>query len=104
MKKTIIVACLAGMMSVAGTAMADGAATYNKACNACHGTGAAGAPKFGDKAAWKDRLAKGTDTLYTHAIKGFKGKAGFMPAKGGWANLSDDEVKAAVDHMVGAAK
>jgi cytochrome c5 len=78
----------------------DGAGTYQSACFACHGTGAAGAPKVGDKAAWADRIKQGNDTLYEHAIKGFQGKAGFMPAKGGNAGLSDAAVKAAVDHMV----
>ena len=104
MKKMLVAASAAALMTVAGAAMADGAATYNKACNACHGTGAAGAPKLGDKAAWAARIAQGNDTQYGHAIKGFKGKTGFMPAKGGWANLSDADVKAAVDHMVGASK
>jgi len=78
----------------------DGAQVYQGACMACHAAGIAGAPRTGDKAAWADRIAQGADTLYTHAIGGFQGKAGVMPAKGGNAALSDDEVKAAVDHMV----
>lgn len=91
--------------AVVGTAQAaDGAGTYKAACFACHGTGAAGAPKIGDKAAWKDRIAQGNATLYEHAIKGFQGKKGFMPAKGGNASLADDAVKAAVDHMVSQSK
>jgi len=76
---------------------------YDSACVACHGAGIAGAPKVGDKAAWAPRIAQGNDTLYTHAIKGFQGKAGVMPPKGGSA-ASDDEVKAAVDYMVTASK
>lgn len=88
-----------------GTAQAaDGAGTYNSACAACHATGAAGAPKMGDKAAWGPRIKQGNATLYTHAIKGFQGKKGFMPAKGGQAQLSDAAVKAAVDHMVSKSK
>src|SRR3990170_5497381 len=83
---------------------ADGKGTYDKACMACHAAGVAGAPKLGDKAAWKDRIAQGNDTLYTHAIKGYQGKKGFMPAKGGNAALADADVKAAVDFMVGQAK
>lgn len=91
--------------AVVGTAQAaDGAATYKASCFACHGTGAAGAPKMGDKAAWKDRIAQGNATLYEHALKGFQGKKGFMPAKGGNASLADDAVKAAVDHMVAGSK
>ena len=75
---------------------ADGKGTYQGACFACHGTGAAGAPKLGDKGAWKDRIAQGLDTLYGHAINGFKG----MPAKGGRVDLSDEEVASAVEYMV----
>ncbi len=83
---------------------ADGKGTYDKACMVCHAAGVAGAPKLGDKPAWKDRIAQGNDTLHTHAIKGFQGKKGFMPAKGGNASLSDADVSAAVDYMVGQSK
>ena len=76
---------------------------YNSVCMGCHAGGVAGAPKFGDKAAWADRLKQGQPTLYEHAIKGYQGKAGMMPAKGGSA-ASDDEVKAAVDYITAAAK
>jgi cytochrome c5 len=82
----------------------DGAAIYKKSCGLCHAGGVAGAPKFGDKAQWTERIAQGNEVLYTHAIKGFKGKTGVMPAKGGSASLTDDQVKAAVDYMVTAAK
>ena len=81
-----------------------GKATYDASCAVCHTAGVAGAPKLGDKAAWKDRIAKGNDALYTNSLKGFQGKAGFMPAKGGNAALADADVKAAVDYMVKAAK
>jgi cytochrome c5 len=76
---------------------------YDTACVACHGAGIAGAPKFGDKAAWAPRLKEGTAVLYEHAIKGFQGKTGMMPPKGG-SSASDEEVKAAVDYMASAAK
>ena len=76
---------------------------YETTCVACHGAGIAGAPKFGDKAAWAPRIKQGSATLYEHALKGFQGKAGMMPAKGG-STASDDEVKAAVDYMAAAAK
>ncbi len=76
---------------------------YDTACVACHGAGIAGAPKFGDKAAWAPRIKQGSAILYDHAIKGFQGKAGMMPPKGG-ASASDDDVKAAVDFMASAAK
>lgn len=81
-------------------AAADPKTTYQSACFACHGTGAAGAPKLGDKAAWKSRIAQGKSTLYDHAMNGFKG----MPAKGGNASLSDDDVQGVVDYMVAQSK
>jgi len=79
---------------------ADGAAVYNSGCMACHSAGVAGAPKVGDKDAWTDRIAQGMDLMYEHAIVGFQGEAGYMPPKGGFAHLSDDDVKLAVDYMV----
>jgi len=82
----------------------DGKATYDQACIACHGAGIAGAPKMGDKAAWAPRIKQGTPMLYEHALKGFTGKGGMMPAKGGRMDMSDDQVKAAVDYMVAAGK
>jgi cytochrome c5 len=60
----------------------------------------AGAPKPGDKEEWAPRIAQGNDVLYKHAIEGFTGEKGMMPARGAGASLSDDEVKAAVDYMV----
>lgn len=83
---------------------ADGKATYDKACFVCHAAGVAGAPKLGDKADWGPRIAQGLDTLHTHAIKGFQGKKGVMPAKGGNMSLSDADVKAAVDFMASQGK
>jgi cytochrome c5 len=62
--------------------------------------GAAGAPKQGDKAAWAPRIKNGNGTLYASAIKGKNA----MPAKGGNASLSDDDVKSVVDFMVSQAK
>jgi len=89
----------AAMVAVA-TKAKTGDEVYNEACMACHGTGAAGAPKAGDKAAWAPRVAQGVATLYEHALKGFKA----MPPKGGAAALSDAEVKAGVDVLVAKAK
>jgi cytochrome c5 len=90
--------------SAAPMAAADaGKKLYDSTCMACHATGVAGSPKFGDKAAWVDRLKQGLAVLQDHAIKGYQGKAGVMPAKGGSA-ASDDDVKAAVAYMAAAAK
>ena len=78
----------------------DGQAIYQNACFACHMTGAGGAPITGDTAAWGDRVAQGRDVLVQHAIDGFTGSLGVMLPKGGRADLSDEEVAAAVDHMI----
>jgi len=78
----------------------SGDEVYNSSCNACHATGAAGAPKVGDAAAWTARLDKGMEALYTSSISGFNG----MPAKGLCMSCSDDELKAAVDYMVENSK
>ena len=77
-----------------------GETVYNQACVACHGAGIAGAPKLGDAAAWAARIAQGADTLHTHALQGFQGKAGYMPPKGGRTDLSDQSVINAVDYIL----
>jgi cytochrome c5 len=87
-------------VAVVEVAYKDGAEVYENACKACHGLGIAGAPKVGDRAAWAPRIAQGKGTLYEHAIKGFDGKGeGVMMPKGGRADISDELIKAAVDHM-----
>jgi cytochrome c5 len=78
----------------------DGKATYDKTCAVCHATGLAGAPKFGDKAAWAPRIATGLDTLHNSALHGKNA----MPPKGGNLALTDTDVTAAVDYIVAAAK
>lgn len=85
-------------------AKADGKSVYDSTCHVCHGPGIAGAPKFGDKAAWTPRIAEGMATLHQHALHGFQGKTGVMPPKGGNMSLSDADVEAAVDYMASAAK
>lgn len=81
-----------------------GEEVFNMACMACHGAGVAGAPKFGDKAAWAPRIAKGVDTLHKHALEGFQGSTGVMPPKGGRADLADKSIINAVDYMVAGSK
>ncbi|HEU5468760.1 MAG TPA: c-type cytochrome [Steroidobacteraceae bacterium] len=92
---------VAGGAPAAGAAVdpTDGKAVFDAACSACHGTGIAGAPRVGDKAAWAPRVAKGIATLEKHAIEGFQGSTGIMPPKGGRMDLSDDAVRAAVDYL-----
>ena len=87
-------------------AMVDlsGEEAFAQACAACHGAGIAGAPKFGEPAAWAERIAKGTDTLHKHALEGFQGNSGYMPPKGGRTDLSDQSVINAVDYIVSGSK
>lgn len=83
---------------------AVGKKVFGQVCSMCHASGAAGSPKPGDKADWGPRIAQGNDVLYKHALEGFTGAKGMMPARGGNATLKDDEVKAAVDYMVSLSK
>ncbi len=91
---------VAAVPAKAGTPADKGKATYDAGCVACHATGVAGAPKFGDKAAWAARTKAGKDAMYASVLKG----KGAMPPKGGNAALADADVKAAVDYLVAAAK
>lgn len=101
--KVVTTTTASAPMSADASAGDAGEKLYNTTCKTCHEPGLTGAPKFGDKAAWKDRIAQGKDTLHKHAIEGFQGKAGMMPPKGGNAAASDSDVKAAVDYMVSKA-
>jgi len=76
----------------------SGEQIYRKSCQSCHASGAAGAPKLGDAAAWKPRVDKGIDALYLSALKGIPGTA--MMAKGTCGACSEEELHAAVDYMV----
>lgn len=73
---------------------------YTGSCFACHGVGVAGAPKLDDAENWSPRIAQGMEVMTAHAINGFQGGSGYMPAKGGAGNLTDEEVRAAVAYMV----
>lgn len=74
----------------------SGKEVFGAVCTACHSTGAAGAPKVGDKAAWAPRAAQGLDTLIKHAING----KGAMPPRGGNPSVTDDEIKATIEYML----
>ena len=78
----------------------SGADIYNSTCVACHGTGAAGAPKLGDKAAWGPRIANGMDALMNTVLNG----KGAMPPRGTCGNCSDGDLKATVEYMVSQSK
>jgi cytochrome c5 len=87
---------------LAMTALADnskGQGVYMNFCSSCHASGIAGAPKTGDKGAWTMRLQQDEKILIEHAVKGYQGKHGYMPAKGGNSALTDEEVAAAVKYM-----
>ncbi|MES2928882.1 MAG: c-type cytochrome [Pseudomonadota bacterium] len=84
----------------AAAAAGAGEALYKQACQVCHAAGVAGAPKFGDKAAWSARLPAGIDALYNSVAKG----KGAMPPRGGATQASDADLRAAVEFMAAAAK
>ncbi|MDX3906305.1 MAG: c-type cytochrome [Pigmentiphaga sp.] len=86
--------------AAASASTADGKKLYDTTCFACHGTGVAGAPKFGDKEAWAKYVATGMDAMVQVAMQG----KGAMPPKGGAANASEAEIRAAVQYMVDAVK
>lgn len=97
-------AAKAAASQVAYGGTTDGKTIFGSLCHSCHETGVAGAPKVGDKAEWGPRIAQGVDTLVKHAIEGFTGKTGVMPAKGGNPALNDAQVKATVEWMVSQVK
>jgi cytochrome c5 len=82
----------------------NGETIFGKLCQTCHVSGAAGAPKISDKAAWAPRVAEGVETLIKHATEGYTGKNGIMPAKGGNPALNDAQIKATVEWMVSQVK
>jgi cytochrome c5 len=82
----------------------NGKELFESVCTSCHGAGIAGAPKAGDKTAWGPRIAEGKATLYQHALGGYNGKSGVMPAKGGRTDLPDELIKQGVDYMVSLAQ
>jgi cytochrome c5 len=94
----------AGAGSAAAAIPKNGTELFEQTCSACHGQGIGGAPRAGDKAAWAPRIAEGKAVLYEHAIQGYTGSAGVMPAKGGRTDVPDDLVKQAVDRMVQLAQ
>jgi len=77
----------------------SGPQVYNSACLACHTAGVGGAPILGDAASWAPRIAQGMEVLKQHAIEGYTGSSGYMPAKGGRTDLSDAEIADAVEYM-----
>jgi cytochrome c5 len=95
-------AAAASQVAYGGTT--DGKTIFGSLCHSCHETGAGGAPKISDTAAWAPRVAQGLDTLVKHAIDGFTGTSGIMPPKGGNPALTDEQIKATVSWMVDQVK
>lgn len=101
--KKIQIAVIAGSLFTASAAMqvqAGGADIYNSKCMSCHATGAANAPKLGDKAAWAPRIATGMDALMASVTNG----KGAMPPKGACMDCSADDLAAAVEYMVSSSQ
>jgi len=88
-----------GNVVATGGDFGNGKATYDTKCMACHATGVTGAPMFKEKDRWTKIAAQGMDKIMDHTIKGFQGKIGMMPPKGGFADLSDEDMKNAVKYM-----
>ncbi|MGL5949449.1 MAG: c-type cytochrome [Aeromonas sp.] len=95
----IVVATASSDAATAAASARSGEAVYKASCFACHDTGAAGAPKRGDAAAWQPRLAQGQATLIQHALNGYQGKVGVMPARGACPSCSDEEIANAVGYL-----
>ncbi len=104
--KTVVTAVVlvAGMLSWGGASakgdVAAGEAVFNRVCKMCHATGMMGAPKLGDRAAWKDRIEQGEDKLTEHAITGIRK----MPARGTCKSCSDQDIANAVAYMLSKIK
>lgn len=94
-------AAAASQVAYGGTL--DGSTIYGNLCAGCHTSGAGGAPKL-EAAAWTARIAQGKEVLNQHAIEGYTGAAGVMPAKGGNPALTNEQVVATVDWMVANLK
>ncbi len=96
----ILVAAAVAAVVLPASASPDGMKVYKQNCAMCHNAGLAKSPKFGDKEAWESRLAAGRDAMLHSALAG----KGAMPPKGGNSKLTDEEVAAALGHMLDAVK
>jgi cytochrome c5 len=92
---SLLMLCLS---STAGAA--NGVSVYEKNCMVCHGEGIAGAPRVGEAEVWKERLSKGINAMVAIVIEGVQGYSGAMPPRGGNPDLSDEQIRAAVQYML----
>ncbi len=95
-----VTAVAAAAASPAVASADTGKKIYDSKCVVCHGSGLAGAPKFGDQGAWQPRIAEGIKTLLDHATNGYKA----MPPKGTCMECTATDLEAAINYMVSAAK
>lgn len=95
MKKIILAVSAAALFISASVNAREAQDLYNKSCIACHASGAAGAPKTADTAAWAPRLAKGIDAVLVNTKNGLNA----MPPKGMCMDCTDDEFKAIIQYM-----
>lgn len=93
--KSIALAALIGL-SASALHADEGQTAYERHCTLCHASGMMGAPRIGDREAWGWRRTQGMDTLFDHAINGFKG----MPPMSKVDKMSDEAIKAATQYMV----
>lgn len=100
MKKTILTAATALLVSMTASADRTGQEVYNTKCAMCHAAGVANAPKFGDAAAWSSRAAMGLDALTASAMKGKNA----MPPKGMCMDCNEAEIKASIAYMLDNSK
>ena len=99
-KAYLLIFSLLAILSSSTASAANGASVYEQNCMVCHDAGIAGAPKLGEMDAWKERLPKGVDAMVTLVIDGVQGYSGAMPPRGGNPQLSDDQIREAVQYMV----
>lgn len=97
-------AAKAAASQVAYGGTTDGKTIYGSLCHTCHDAGVAGAPKLTVKSDWTARIAQGEETVLKHAIEGFTGSHGVMPPKGGNPALTDEQMTAVVEYMLGQVK
>lgn len=100
MKRIAVIAGSLVALSTTLQVQAGGEEIYNTKCMACHASGAAGAPKLGDKEAWAPRIATGMDAMVASVINGKNA----MPPKGGCMDCSDEDLAAAVEYMVSSSQ
>ena len=97
---SLLMACSENSETTVKNKPTEGQLIWQVNCAVCHKQGLGGAPMIGNKVQWKNRVAQGMPTLFEHALNGYSGNTGEMPARGGNNALADEQVKLAVTYMV----